>query len=144
MTSWPSSKRCGRQVLDLGDKRKAGLSEGDANATAAALVAADVRGMPSRGVGRLQRYVNGLENGRWPQGEDGRWEPGNRERVVEALKGLGFTYVSVDLAGYRAGSMDEVLGEEVSSGDGGGDGREEREEAEGGGEDEDGDGGVGQ
>lgn len=36
-------------------------------------------------------------------------EPGIREGVVERIKGLGFTYVSVDLEGYRSGSMNEVL-----------------------------------
>jgi uncharacterized protein len=32
-----------------------------------------------------------------------------RERVLESLTEMGFTYVTVDLAGYRSGSMDEVL-----------------------------------
>ena len=32
-----------------------------------------------------------------------------RKRVVEALKALGFTYIAVDLEGYRSGSMNEVL-----------------------------------
>jgi L-2-hydroxycarboxylate dehydrogenase (NAD+) len=40
-----------------------GLSEFDAKAAAAVLVAADVRGIPSHGVGRLWRYVNGLKTG---------------------------------------------------------------------------------
>jgi len=40
-----------------------GLSEYDAKAAAAVLVAADVRGIPSHGVGRLWRYVNGLKTG---------------------------------------------------------------------------------
>ena len=39
------------------------LSEYDAKAAAAVLVAADVRGIPSHGVGRLWRYVNGLKTG---------------------------------------------------------------------------------
>ncbi|MFZ5916760.1 MAG: Ldh family oxidoreductase [Chloroflexota bacterium] len=39
------------------------LSVADAAAAAAVLVAADVRGIPSHGVARLQRYVNGLETG---------------------------------------------------------------------------------
>lgn len=33
----------------------------------------------------------------------------NRAQVVEALKGLGFAYVTLDVQGYRSGSMDEVL-----------------------------------
>jgi uncharacterized protein len=33
-----------------------------------------------------------------------------RDDVVRKLKSLGFAYVTVDLRGYRSGSMDEVLG----------------------------------
>ena len=40
-----------------------GLSETDASTAASVLVAADVRGIPSHGVGRLWRYVNGLTTG---------------------------------------------------------------------------------
>jgi len=43
--------------------QKLGLSKGDASAAAAVLVAADVRGIPSHGVARLWRYVNGLKTG---------------------------------------------------------------------------------
>ena len=32
-----------------------------------------------------------------------------RERIVSELKRLGFRYVSLDLIGYRTGSMNEVL-----------------------------------
>lgn len=32
-----------------------------------------------------------------------------RQELVEYLKGLGFTYVTLDLQGYRTGSMNEVL-----------------------------------
>jgi uncharacterized protein len=32
-----------------------------------------------------------------------------RRRILEAFQSIGFTYVTVDLAGYRSGSMDEVL-----------------------------------
>lgn len=39
------------------------LSELDASACAKVLVAADARGIPSHGVGRLRRYLNGLKNG---------------------------------------------------------------------------------
>jgi uncharacterized protein len=35
------------------------------------------------------------------------WE--ERERILENLRSIGFPYVTVDLAGYRSGSMDEVL-----------------------------------
>jgi L-2-hydroxycarboxylate dehydrogenase (NAD+) len=40
-----------------------GLSESDARMAALVLVAADARGIPSHGVGRLWRYVNGLKAG---------------------------------------------------------------------------------
>ncbi len=36
-------------------------------------------------------------------------EKQRREQVVAALREAGFTYVTVDLAGYRSGSMDEVI-----------------------------------
>jgi pyridinium-3,5-biscarboxylic acid mononucleotide sulfurtransferase len=36
-------------------------------------------------------------------------EPGVREQVVARLKELGFTYVTLDLQGFRSGSMNEVL-----------------------------------
>jgi len=32
-----------------------------------------------------------------------------REEIVEALRGLGYTYVTLDLAGFRSGSLNEVL-----------------------------------
>ena len=40
-----------------------GLSQEDAEAAADVLVEADARGIPSHGVGRLKRYVNGLQTG---------------------------------------------------------------------------------
>lgn len=40
-----------------------GLSSGDADVSAKVLVAADARGIPSHGVARLERYVNGLRSG---------------------------------------------------------------------------------
>jgi uncharacterized protein len=33
----------------------------------------------------------------------------NRQRIIARLRELGYTYVTVDLAGYRTGSMNEVL-----------------------------------
>jgi len=36
--------------------------------------------------------------------------PGMRERLVEAVKAAGFTYVALDLEGLRSGSLNEVLG----------------------------------
>lgn len=32
-----------------------------------------------------------------------------RQQVISTLKGLGFTYITLDLEGYRSGSMNEVL-----------------------------------
>ena len=32
-----------------------------------------------------------------------------RDRIVQALINLGFNYVTLDLAGFRSGSMNEVL-----------------------------------
>jgi LDH2 family malate/lactate/ureidoglycolate dehydrogenase len=43
--------------------RRLDLSERDAETAASVLVAADARGIPSHGVARLQRYINGLEAG---------------------------------------------------------------------------------
>lgn len=36
-------------------------------------------------------------------------QPENRKRIYDTLKSLGFTYVTMDLGGYRTGSMNEVL-----------------------------------
>jgi uncharacterized protein len=36
--------------------------------------------------------------------------PGTRERLVEGLRGLGFAYVTLDLEGFRSGSMNARLG----------------------------------
>lgn len=44
-----------------------------------------------------------------PQDLDSMLEERRREMVVEEFKKLGFAYVSLDLEGYRSGSMDEVL-----------------------------------
>ena len=34
---------------------------------------------------------------------------GRRQSVVERFKELGFAYVALDLAGFRSGSMNDVL-----------------------------------
>ena len=44
---------------------------------------------------------------------------GTRERVVAAFKELGYTYVCLDLEGYRTGSMNAVLGRAVETAAGG-------------------------
>ncbi len=40
------------------------------------------------------------------------FEGGNRPKIVARLEELGFSYVTLDLEGYRTGSMNEVLSEE--------------------------------
>jgi pyridinium-3,5-biscarboxylic acid mononucleotide sulfurtransferase len=40
-------------------------------------------------------------------------DPGLREQIVGRMKELGFTYITLDLQGYRTGSMNEVLPDEV-------------------------------
>jgi uncharacterized protein len=32
-----------------------------------------------------------------------------REKIIKALKEIGFIYITVDLEGFRSGSMNEVL-----------------------------------
>jgi len=41
-----------------------------------------------------------------------------RSQIVQKLKSLGFAYVSVDLEGFRSGSLDEVLGRGENEGGG--------------------------
>jgi uncharacterized protein len=36
-------------------------------------------------------------------------DPSNRRRIAEALRSLGYRFISLDLEGYRAGSMNRVL-----------------------------------
>jgi len=43
----------------------------------------------------------------------GRATGGDREEIVRRLKALGFTYVTLDLAGFRSGSMNEAPGPET-------------------------------
>ena len=38
---------------------------------------------------------------------------GHRAMLLDRLRGLGFTYVTLDLAGFRSGSMNEALTEEM-------------------------------
>ncbi len=45
-------------------------------------------------------------------------EPGLRERAVAALKEAGYTYVALDLTGYRTGAMNETLGGIEPAGEG--------------------------
>jgi uncharacterized protein len=41
--------------------------------------------------------------------EDFRQVLAQREEIVACLKGLGYTYVTLDLAGFRSGSMNEAI-----------------------------------
>ena len=67
-----------------------GLTEDDARQAADVLVAADVRGIPSHGVGRLWRYVNGLQNGQMvPQVASEVVQEGPMSVVVDARGGMG-------------------------------------------------------
>ncbi|MBF8295454.1 MAG: adenosine nucleotide alpha-hydrolase superfamily protein [Bacteroidetes bacterium] len=43
-------------------------------------------------------------------------DPAFREVLVAHFKALGFSYVTLDLQGYRTGSMNEVLTEEEKKG----------------------------
>lgn len=55
-----------------------------------------------------------------PDGELGRTlAPAVRARIVRKLKALGFKYVTVDLEGYRTGSMNETLAGANRAGRGG-------------------------
>jgi len=42
-------------------------------------------------------------------------QSGRRSAVVERFKQLGFAYVTLDLAGFRSGSMNEVIGKAKTS-----------------------------
>ena len=73
-----------------------GLNQEQAMQSAEVMVAADVRGIPSHGIGRLWRYVNGLKSGLMlvdAKPEIVADTPGSL--VVDAHGGMGFP-VSVD------------------------------------------------
>lgn len=44
-----------------------------------------------------------------PDGMAALMEPGNRELVLAGLKEIGYRYVTLDLAGFRSGSMNEAI-----------------------------------
>jgi uncharacterized protein len=48
-----------------------------------------------------------------PQGVHRLLDPSFRAQIVENLKKLGYSYVTLDLAGYRTGSMNEPLPDEM-------------------------------
>lgn len=60
----------------------------------------DVRVRHHRNLARIE--VGASEMARW-------WEPSLRTAVCEELKRIGYTYVTLDLQGYRQGSVNEVL-----------------------------------
>jgi PP-loop superfamily ATP-utilizing enzyme len=41
---------------------------------------------------------------------------GVKEKLIEICKSSGFSYITIDLTGYRTGSMNEVLSESYKSG----------------------------
>jgi L-2-hydroxycarboxylate dehydrogenase (NAD+) len=85
------------------------LSEADAGIAAAVLVAADARGIPSHGVARLGRYVNGLETGLvLPQAAGERVVDTPSSLVIDAHGGMGAP------VSYRA--MKEVIAKARSNG----------------------------
>ena len=48
-----------------------------------------------------------------PEEMERAFEETTREKIVKGVKLAGFTYVTIDLEGYRTGSMNEVIGKEV-------------------------------
>lgn len=65
------------------------------------------------GTGTMYRYLVCRDNREIGYGTDykfGKLMDGEiRNRIVEALRAYGFTYVTMDLMGYRTGSMNETL-----------------------------------
>jgi uncharacterized protein len=51
-----------------------------------------------------------------PQEIDRLFDSGLRGKIVDHFKSLGFAYVTLDLQGYRTGSMNEVLSEDEKKG----------------------------
>jgi L-2-hydroxycarboxylate dehydrogenase (NAD+) len=86
-----------------------GLSDKDAWIAADVLVAADARGIPSHGVARLQRYVNGLQTGLMLSGAEPQvWMETSSSIVVDARGGMG--------APVSARTMDHVIEKAAGSG----------------------------
>jgi len=68
-----------------------------------------VRSLRVRHHGELARIEVGREERRF------FFDAKLMDRVVDKLQTLGFTYVTLDLKGYRTGSMDETLGKRMTS-----------------------------
>jgi uncharacterized protein len=71
------------------------------------------------GLGQLRvRYHGNLARIEVPSGDFKRIMEGNkREQVIQALKEAGFTYVTLDLQGYRTGAMNEALEQKQKKGE---------------------------
>jgi len=76
-----------------------GMSPGDAEVAAEVLVAADAFGIPSHGVGRLRRYVSGLETGLMLPRESGVTLMETASSLVVDAKGAMGPPVSVRVMG---------------------------------------------
>jgi L-2-hydroxycarboxylate dehydrogenase (NAD+) len=85
--------RIGREALEgfcAGVFACYGVADEDARAAARVLVAADVRGIDSHGVGRLWRYVNGLKTKQMlPDARPCTLQETNNSLVVDARSALG-------------------------------------------------------
>jgi uncharacterized protein len=71
------------------------------------------------GLGQLRvRYHGNLARIEVPSGDFKRiMEGGKREQIIRALKEAGFTYVTLDLQGYRTGAMNEALEQKQKRGE---------------------------
>jgi uncharacterized protein len=71
------------------------------------------------GLGQFRvRYHGNLARIEVPSGDFKRiMEGGKREQVIRALKEAGFTYVTLDLQGYRTGAMNEALEQKQKKGE---------------------------
>ncbi len=77
--------------------QKVGVPEEDARITASILVATDLRGIDSHGVGHLGMYIRGLKEGRTnPQPDTKIFSQAPATAIMDGDRGLGF------VVGYRA------------------------------------------
>jgi L-2-hydroxycarboxylate dehydrogenase (NAD+) len=91
--------------------QKVGVPEEDAKITAGILVATDLRGIDSHGVGHLAMYAMGLKEGRTnPKPETRIFSQAPATAVMDGDRGLGF------VVGYRAMTEAMRRAEEVGAG----------------------------
>lgn len=76
-----------------------GMSPGDAGVSAEVLVAADAYGIPSHGVGRLRRYVSGLDTGLMLPRESGTTRMETASSLVVDARGAMGPPISVRVMG---------------------------------------------